>query len=666
MGRVDFSQEWRIVTAPQTDPVGDYAVTELRRVLEKITGVSPAITSIYREGLPSIVLKYGREGGDAFTWQAVADHIEISGNNPRALLFGVYDFLEALGCAWVKPGSDGERLPSGTMFELPSKKVSQKPAFADRALIIGHAAFMNDIEDWMRWAVRNRINTLFFHTTGDPLAMGGGGVRHFHRHNGNIARMKGHRGFTLEHGGHGLSALLPRSFFGQMPDAFRMKDGARTPDHNFCVHHAEGMKIIRQNAAAYFKAHPEADVFHLWPDDIPGGGWCGCERCRDYSSSDQALIATNALAEELSAIAPTAKISFLAYHDTEAAPHKVAPRDNVALLWAPRLRSYAYAIDAADSKVNAPRFADAFRAGAAHFAKAKAQPPRVFEYYLDTVLFKSAVPPLPTVIKADLQFYKKEGAGAVGVLMTGPRPFFSAELNAWLFARLAWDPAQDLLGLIRTFYRTTFGTDDPKLLAYARALEKAFALALDFHPACGTLSYDMKKILETPPIDMGDPFLTPPEALADKVKAAEGIEALVAEAGKSLAEAEAAARGRGAFANGDPWTGEAKSFACSRLWLAFDLARLRLYRALNVEPFDSGALEKAEAALEAFIAFCDEAIADPALRANAILQARAFWGLRLARIRLDKVQKGLGALFLRLKVLLRLGRLARKVRNAYR
>ena len=34
----------------------------------------------------------------------------IAGSNPRSILFGVYDYFKAKGCAWVRPGVNGEHL----------------------------------------------------------------------------------------------------------------------------------------------------------------------------------------------------------------------------------------------------------------------------------------------------------------------------------------------------------------------------------------------------------------------------------------------------------------------------------------------------------------------------------------------------------------------------
>ncbi len=92
----------------------------------------------------SVVESAGVEEGaqDSFTWQVSANQINIRGASPRCLLFGVYHFLEALGCRWLAPGELWTRIPTLTAIALPSEIVSEKPAFMGRCLILGHYAFI--------------------------------------------------------------------------------------------------------------------------------------------------------------------------------------------------------------------------------------------------------------------------------------------------------------------------------------------------------------------------------------------------------------------------------------------------------------------------------------------------------------------------------------------
>ena len=325
MAELDLARDWHIVL-PSVAPVARLAADELQDVLQRIAGRRLPVERETRPGSSSIRLVHDTGGRDGFAWQADANGVELHGRNPRGLLYAVYDFLEALGCRWVSPGASGERLPSGTRFDLPDGPVSETAALLGRCLIVGHYAFMQDVEDWIVWAARNRLNTIFCHVIDGPLALGAAPEGQWQAHKEAAVALARQRGMVIEHGGHGLAALLPRKLFRRMPEAFRYHDGKRVRDYNFCPSCEEGLSVIRQHAEAHFRAHPEVDVFHLWPDDIPGGGWCECERCRDYTPSEQSLLAVNAAAEVLGAVNPDAQISFIAYMDTEAVPARVIGR----------------------------------------------------------------------------------------------------------------------------------------------------------------------------------------------------------------------------------------------------------------------------------------------------------------------------------------------------
>jgi len=632
---IDFSRNWQIVIS-SSDPTAALAMTELARTLKRITGQSFAVEAGQTSGAPALILSHDQQKQDGFRWQAAADRIELHGQNARGLLYAVYSFLEALGCAWVAPGPEGERIPEGTRFDLPEDVVEETPALPGRCLIIGHYAFMQNVEEWIVWAARNRLNTLFLHVIEGPMALGAAPESQWQRHKATAVPLARQRGMTIEHGGHGLADLLPRKLFKgapgrkAMPEAFRFANGKRTPDHNFCPSSAEGLAVIRQNAAAHFRAHPEVDVFHLWPDDIQGGGWCECERCQAYTPSEQGLLAINAIAEVLEEVNPQAQVAFIAYMDTEAVPAKVQPRHNICLSWAPRSRCYAHPTDDAACGVNVPHYAETFRAQVAHFRAAGAKPPRIFEYYLDALLFKSLLPPLPAVMQQDIRFYRDAGAHTVQALMTGTRPWLTPQINVWLFARLCWDPEQDLDALLAHFCRATFGSESADLPAYYGALERAFALALDIVPAQVHFEFsgDLKQMLDNPMADMGDPAFAPPEVLRAKCEKNAAIEQLVTEAAHHLEAARATSLP-------DAWRTEQVAFELIRAWLRFDLARLRLYDAVAVQPVAPDArhwLEEAQSALEDVVAWGKVHLSDPRYHKNMRMMHRVLWGLRLNKI----------------------------------
>jgi len=681
MIRVDFSLGWHIVCT-SADPVAGLAVAELGSTLQGITGREVPAEMERSEGKPALVLSHGDGEQDGFRWEARPDadggdeyipdirSIELQGHNPRGLLYAVYSLLEALGCRWVAPGTGGERIPRGVRFDLPEEPVADEyirvetPALPGRCLIIGHYAFMQEVEEWIVWAARNRLNTIFLHVIEGPLALGAAPERQWQQHKGMAVALARQRGMTIEHGGHGLAGLLPRRLFKRMPGAFRYHDGRRRPDHNFCPTCAEGLAVIQKNAEAHFRAHPEVDVFHVWPDDIAGGGWCECERCREYTPAEQGLLAINAIAEALEGVNPAAQVAFLAYHDTEDVPAKVRPRPNVCVSWAPRKRCYAHATDDGACAVNVPRYAETFRAQAEHFRAAGAQPPRVFEYYLDGILFKSLLPPLATVMQRDLRFYRDAGAHTVQALMTGDRPWTAPQLNVWLFARLAWNPDQDLDRLLADFSRATFGSESADLPAYYRALKAAFQLALDVVPEQIKIEFELGllELMNNPPADMGDPAFAPPEVLRRKSQANAGIADLVEEAARHLEAARPAAEPQA-------WEAERAEFDLARAWLGFDLSRVRLYDAIASRPVPPEArqhLDDAQAALDEALAWGEAHIEDARFRRNFSGIHRVFWQGRLNAIRANYFAGRWGAWMLRGRMLLQIAGVFWRLRGLYR
>jgi hypothetical protein len=662
MPAVRFDSNWSI-SLPSTAPEAQLAARELQRGLHLLTGLSLPSNPAGPSGR-SIRLQHASSGADGFTWQAAQDGFLIYGESPRGLLFAVYSFLEALSFRWIGPGADGERYTPAQSFVLPDMPVHAEPGLPGRCLILGHYAFLADCEDWIVWAARNRLNTLFIHVLDDPFVeIGACPVRQWPLYRERVLTLARERGLTIEFGGHGLAGLLPRNLFKTHPEAFRLHAGKRTPDHNFCPSSPFAAQQVRQNAQAWFRANPGMDVYHLWQDDIVGGGWCECERCREFSPSEQALLAVNLAAQALAQEDPRAQIAFLSYHETEPVPAKVTPRSNVCMLWAPRMRCYAHSTDDPACQVNSPHYPQTLHAQIEHFSRAGSPPARVFEYYLDAILFKNAAPPLLDVMQADLRFYRAAGVHTVQTLMTGGAPWSAPQINAWAFARLAWDAEQDADALLADFCRAVFQTASPALPSYYRALEAAFRIAIDIVPDQIHLDLETSAIsaLSAPSTDMGDPVYAPAAVLAEKCRAAQAIPALLEEAqacldlGASEALPQAVER-------------ERIHFSLLRAWLEFDRARVNLYRcdAARTDRRELGEwLAASTRAENAVLAWGAAHVADPRLKLSFGLLPRLYWDARLSYLRARHPHLRWMGWLSRVHGLLRLGRHYSKMRHLF-
>ncbi|NTW04040.1 MAG: DUF4838 domain-containing protein, partial [Oscillochloris sp.] len=531
---------------------------------------------------------------------------------------------------------------------LPATGLADRPALAGRSLIIGHDHMLAEAEPWLEWAAHGRLNTIFIHTIRNGPAIGACRLSSWRARRRTLLPRITERGFDLELGGHHLRDLVPRQIFRERPEIFRHNGTQRTPDHNFCPSHPEAQALLRSNGTAFFKAYPEAQVYHLWPDDMLGGGWCVCPRCVGLSPADQALLAANTLAEALADLRPDARVSYLAYHDTECVPNAFAPHPQVELLFAPRPRSYAYGIGDPNSAINtvyAARLAENIalfgnnqiqqvgdkrsevenqepetsRArGTNHRNSAACLPPSgserlasrlrssVFEYYLDGILFKSAIPPLPEVIAADMAQYRDAGVRCVHVLMTGDRPWVFPPLNAYLFARLAWSPEQNTDALVADYAAARAPHAPAALVRTYTSLGQAWRAALDRTPteaAQRREHADRYDPVAEPPLDVLDYMAAPRpdcERRLEQLRATEDYMRIGRAAWREVIDS--------AFADEQSLAAERAEWELGAALLHFLTMRQQLYVLASraaPRPVLRTALSQAQAALDVLIVWAD-------------------------------------------------------------
>lgn len=465
-----------------------------------------------------IRLSAGRGDGDGFEIHSRDADIGINGESARGALNGVYWLLEQLGFLWVKPGEGGARFAAGKSLEPGS--YAESPRFPLRTLILGNDGLHDDWRDWMEFASRNRVNDLFFHDTppsrldrmagstrpasAEEIAADGRGwmFELWDRDGEEIVAEARKRGMRLQFGGHHLPGLMPRELFPEHPDWFPLRNGERNPRYNLCTSSHGAIAHVKVAARAFFERFHGADVYHLWADDIRGGGWCECPDCKELSPSDQALRATNLLADVLKEVAPRARIAHLAYHDT-IEPPAGSPKDNVVALYAPRPRNYAFAINDEACDRNARGHWQPFLGLERTFG----DPGRIFafEYYSDSILFKWMAPPLLSVLPADAEAYASAGIGSFGNLAVTPRRWIGPNWHAWWWARCAWGKTEDAPAELRRFCEASYGEDAEAFVHAFEALEAGYGLLLDLG--------DIEQVARHDVLDFSD---TPREALALK------------------------------------------------------------------------------------------------------------------------------------------------------
>jgi hypothetical protein len=471
-----------IATRGPDDVVMRFAAEEMARYAAKVTGEGASVGEA-GPGANLLLQVDPRVGpGDAFLLRSGSEGLTIAAGAPRGVLYGVYAYLESLGVRFPFPGEEHEVVPRRGLA-LDGRDRREAPSFARRGMTFSGTP--ENARGWIDFCGKHRINWVFHHSQfEDDWWIGA---------RGTLWPELQKRGMALELGGHYLPHFVPRELFHEHPEWFRIVDGARVNDTNFCPSSRPAVAYLQERVRRYVSEMPEAEVYNVWADDTAedASTWCFCPQCRQYSPSDQNLVVMNAMAEAVRDVKPTARLVCIAYHETVVPPEKVAPAPGVVLMFAPRERCYAHALDDPDCAKNR-RHAAWLERLVQIFDPAEAE---VFEYYPDQVVFNHMVPALPDTIAGDVRYYRRLGIGLIEPLLTPfTQPWLSPPASAILQCRALWDVDADLHAALADHARTYYG--DELAVEYFEHRERGLNRAIracDFdHPVAA---------FWTPPLD---------------------------------------------------------------------------------------------------------------------------------------------------------------------
>jgi len=489
-GRPNF----RIVIPSQPSAVEEYAAEELELHLNRIAGRRPSSHSSGRDSMRSAALIFLNSPEDAagpdgyplpeegFRIRSDEDRLFISGGGPRGLLYGVYDFLESLGCRWYTP--DVSFVPTLTNLPLPSISKTESPCFEFR-----------DIFNWeardARWWTRNRLNGMY---TPVPAEMGG--------------QMK--YGLFV----HTFHTLLPpEEFFREHPEYFALVRGQRRRDNaQLCLTNPAVADIVAQRLAAVIREKPDCSIFSVSQNDCEG--YCECPDCaavaaEEGSQSGPIIRFVNRIAEKIEKDFPDKLVDTLAYWYSLDAPRLAVPRRNVRV----RLCSIRCCQGHGYGACSHPE--------SARFLKALEQwsaiTHRIYIWHYATN-FANYPLPMPDYdeLNANLRLYRKFGVYGVFVQGMGEEGggAETMALRAWILSRLLWKADQPVWPLIDEFLRAVYGGGAAGVRKYLDIFHDHVRANPDCHPS----------LYDSPEHPLFDPALIRPAELA-------------------LASAEAAARG---------------------------------------------------------------------------------------------------------------------------
>jgi len=451
----------RISIAQDAGATVRFAAEEFQRYIGRMSGVPLAILENVAPEEGGVVQLCVRSNKDAsfsdassFSLKTKDSSLVIAGASGYAVLIGVYDLLERLGCRWLGPGFD--HVPQVGPLVIAPLDVTQNPAMRWRGLELISGS-TPAIVDWM---VKSKLNVAWpeMYTPNADLTVSETSLQQ-----AAVPDMIA-RGMTIFWGGHVLPILMPTAKYSDHPEYFALVGGKRlNPDvgaqerNQLCVSNPETLRVLSENTTLFLRNHPWIDVLFLWAGDTTQ--WCECEACRAllpdpdkpsaFGGLDRSALYTRmvkAVAENVEKALPGRRIAFNHYYNLDELPRNADGSVATSLMPA---RTVLSAVDDYHQCDRHP-FTDATCTGGKRIEPiARMWGPHYddsvsWSYYFAWNFTKGL--PIVEVSKIHDDFRFVRGLGVNGVvdnvsLTPGSVQWLNNLPNFYAYAKAAWDPA---------------------------------------------------------------------------------------------------------------------------------------------------------------------------------------------------------------------------------
>jgi len=400
-----------------------------------------------------------KEGYDGYAISVREGRIIIAGDNGPGCIYGVYDFLEHLGCRWFYPtidSKDPEVVPKLKTISIPTNSWAVASPIKNR-ICNGDAWFfemnLESAKAELDWAMKNRYNAMGWQaavsTSKRTL------LKQYEdlRRPGILSDLE-KRGMFIHGPAHSFDHFLRSSvYFDKHPEWFGMRNGKRVPQAalgaQFCWSNPDARKQFVANAEAFITNAPLVKIFCTVPFD--GGVACDCPQCRKEGSSNLLMALMKELIEHLEQSRPDVQVETVGGYG--AVPD---PPSNLALIhpkqrivWAQWGRHHGIGYD--DPKYDA-RNLDRWRAAAKGGLT-------ICQYYTDNFAEPWVMGPFTTAMQSDRTYFLKHNVDALYMLMYSPGYWWNHSLNGYIAGRCFYDTSRIPRSEISDYALHYFGTN---------------------------------------------------------------------------------------------------------------------------------------------------------------------------------------------------------------
>lgn len=445
--------------------VEHFAGRELVRYLHRMSG---AEFSVREE--PSAVPPYIRfetrpadAQNDGFKIRSSDEGITICGNNPRSVLYGVYAFLEHLGCVFAEPGV--EAVPFSEHLECPGFEFEHAASFKIRSVFriqkihFGKQGHYNGFGEHhlpqIDWMAKKKLNHYVFYVDYDRFDL-------WEKNKKTILEALLDRGFIIELSQHSLGYFFPsgeaEDYGGFGPETYASGHPEWYVGHKkIRIGIPRIQEIIFSRFMDFVRRNRELDVISLWPADAE----MSPPENPSLNISDEYLLFWNRAARMLAGEFPEKKLSCLAYFELLEPPLRIHGESNLNLWFCPVFAHSMYPMKDDRNR----KYLSMLKGWC---EKISPESVAVFGYYG----WYPLLAPLAKRIKADWTAYRGIGIGGIhtwcgftyNLMGTGFRR--APEMN--VAAELLWDDRRMPDEIMKKWAKTVFGAaSDAVLEVYA-------------------------------------------------------------------------------------------------------------------------------------------------------------------------------------------------------
>ena len=402
------------------------AAEEISAYAGKITGIALPLEEKNNGRYYQIKLAVCQDdslGNEGYKIEGSKNSLCISGNTPRAVLYGAYAFIEKFfGVRWFAPGELYEHCPKNKAIIIPDEiQIAEKPYFSVRQIGFVGSSWNSELHESHsflarnRWQIRGKSN------------------------NKKLLPEYEKYGAIFSGGGHVLAKLVPDDLFEKHPEYFALVKGRRirqiSPDGKAqsqpCTSNPEVIELAIRGIIEFFDKAPEESYFLIGNNDVPV--WCECNSCVALDSAEErkkGFVSTrffkfiNEVVKGVRKKHPKAQIYAWGYQNYRFAPDGVKPDSSLRINLCDHQRCYRHSMGNMNCTQN-DQFREMFKSWRNYGLP-------VTERGYQEVLLRSGYfyLPIEKIIAEDLIYFKKIGVDGYAYIIQPPDGIYGRRQGA--------------------------------------------------------------------------------------------------------------------------------------------------------------------------------------------------------------------------------------------